>query len=266
MKKPVFFILMLFLGITSVQGQSKDKTYVLVHGAWHGAWCWYKIIPLMEGKGYKVMAIDLPSHGNDTNYADSVIFSDYVEKVTKTANNIEGEVILVGHSMGGTVISQAAEILGKVKVAKLIYIDAFLPQNGESVSSLAGLIEASLPKDSSRMTIGNGLIVSKNGKTSTFKPEIADILFYHDCTQSDKDYAHKHLSRQSFAPLGTPVKVTEEVFGNIPKYFILCTESKDLDKSLLPTRVKCEKTVKLKSGHSPFFSMPDELAQLLVEF
>lgn len=266
MKKPVFFLLILFLVFNFVQGQSKDKNYILVHGAWHGAWCWSKLIPLMADRGYKVMAIDLPSHGNDTTDADSVTFADYVEKVTNTAKSIDGEVILVGHSMGGTVISEAAEILGKVKVAKLIYLDAFLPQNGESVSSLAGLIEANLPKDSSRLTIGNGLIVSKNGKTSIFKPEIADILFYHDCTESDKDYAHKHLSRQSFAPLGTPVKVTEEIFGNIPKYYILCTESRDLDKSLLPTRVKCEKTVKLESGHSPFFSKPDELAKLLVEF
>ena len=188
-----------------------------------------------------------------------------VKKVTETADQIQGQVILVGHSMGGIVISQAAEVLGNKKVYKLIYLDAFLPKNGESVSSLARLIESTLPEDTSRLTIGSGLIVSDNRMTSVFKPEIADILFYHDCTQSDKDFAHKHMSRQAFAPLGTPVSVSDSIYGTIPKYYILCTESKDLDKSVLPTRVNCAKVVKIKSSHSPFFSKPRKLVHILTK-
>lgn len=262
MKKIILLFFVLILQ-TVLFGQNKERTYILVHGAWHGAWSWNKVIPLMTDKGYKVIAIDLPGHGEDTTNASNVSFADYVKKVTETANKVEGEVILVGHSMGGTVISQAAENLGKTKVYKLIYLDAFLPKNGESVSSLAGLIESSLPKDSSRLTIGNGLILSEDKKTSVFKPEVADILFYHDCSQADKDLAHRNLNRQSFAPLGTPVNVSDSIYGVIPKYYILCTESKDLDKSILPTRVKCEKVVTLKSGHSPFFSQPRQLVKLL---
>lgn len=249
----------------SLFAQHKDKTYVLVHGAWHGAWCWNKVVPLMTNQGYKVLAIDLPSHGEDTSNPSSVTFADYVNKVTTTAMQVDGEVILVGHSMGGTVISQAAEVLGKAKVFKLVYLDAFLPKNGESVSSLARMIESSLPKDSTRLTIGSGLIISDDRKTSVFKPEIADILFYHDCTRADKEFAHKHLSRQSFAPTGTPVAVSDNVYGAIPKVFILCTESKDLDKSILPTRVSCEKVIKMKTSHSPFFSQPRALAKILMD-
>lgn len=262
--KKIFLLISLITFQIGLFAQRNDKTYLLVHGAWHGAWCWNKVIPIMTDKGYNVIAIDLPSHGNDTTNAENITFSDYVEKVTATANKIEGEIILVGHSMGGTVISQAAEILGKNKVCKLIYVDAFLPQNGESVSSLARMIESNLPKDSTRLSIGAGLVVSENGKTSTFKPEIADLLFYHDCSQSDRDFAHKNMNRQSFAPLGTPVSVSDSIYGAIPKFYILCTESRDLDKSILPARVKCEKVVKLKSGHSPFFSKPRQLAKLLM--
>jgi pimeloyl-ACP methyl ester carboxylesterase len=257
MKKILFFIL--FIGSQgSLFGQNKEKTYLLVHGAWHGA-------PLMINKGYKVVAIDLPSHGNDTTNPNAVTFGDYVKKVVEMAEKIEGQVILVGHSMGGTVISQAAEALSKTKVNKLIYLDAFLPQNGESVSSLARLIETSLPKDTTRLTIGNGLIVSEDRKTSVFKADVADILFYHDCSQSDKDFAHRNMSRQAFAPLGTPVSVSDSIYGAIPKYFILCTDSKDLNKSLLTTRVKCEKVVKLNSSHSPFFSKPRKLTGILMK-
>ncbi|MCC7466404.1 MAG: alpha/beta fold hydrolase [Saprospiraceae bacterium] len=179
MKKLALIIVLIGLQ-TSLFGQNKEKTYLLVHGAWHGAWCWNKVVPLMTNKGYKVKAIDLPSHGSDTTNASSISLDDYVKKVTDTGKSIEGQIILVGHSMGGIVISQAAEHLGKHKVSKLIYLDAFLPKNGESVSSLAGLIESNLSKDTSRLTIGDGLILSEDKKTSTFKPEVADLLFYHD--------------------------------------------------------------------------------------
>ncbi|MCF1752314.1 alpha/beta fold hydrolase [Mariniradius sediminis] len=264
MKPLISFLLFLSLQTVSF-GQNVEKTYLLVHGAWHGAWCWDKIVPLMEAKGYRVVAIDLPSHGADTTDASTVTFDDYVSKVTETAHRLEGKIILVGHSMGGTVISQAGEVLGKEKVDKLVYLDAFLPRDGESVSSLARMIESSLPVDSTRLTIGAGLIVGADGKTSTFKPEIADILFYNDCSQADREFAHERLSRQAFAPLGTPVSVSDGVYGAIPKYYILCTESKDLDKSILPTRVQCEKVLKIRSSHSPFFSKPKQLANMLMQ-
>lgn len=262
MKRIVFIIALIGLQAT-LFGQNKEKTYILIHGAWHGAWCWNKIVPRLKDKGYKVIAIDLPGHGSDTTDTNSIQLADYVKKVTDTADKVEGQVILVGHSMGGIVISQAAEVLGGNKVFKLIYLDAFLPRDGESVGSLARLIESSSPEDTSRLTIANGIIVSEDKLTSIFKPEVADMLFYHDCTKSDKALAHKNLSRQSFAPLGTPVNVSDSIYGIIPKYYILCTDSKDLDKSILPTRVKCEKVVRLKSGHSPFFSRPRRLSHIL---
>lgn len=246
--------------------QNKDKTYILIHGAWHGAWCWYKVVPIMEKKGYKVIAIDLPGHGKDTTNPESVTFKMYVEKVKQVANDINGQVILVGHSMAGTVISQAAEELGKDKVYKLVYLDAFLPKNGESVSKLFALLAQTLPKetDTTKVTFRKGIITDANGKTRTFKPEIADVVFYHDCNIKDKEIAHKNLSRQAIEPLGATVSVTDSVYGQIRKYYILCTESKDVDKSLLPTRVKCEKLIKIPTSHSPFFSRPKELSKILM--
>ncbi len=265
MRKIILFIFMLSAMQMATSGQNKNMTYILVHGAWHGAWSWYKVVPDMEARGCKVIAIDLPGHGADTTDPESVTFKMYVDKLKQVAQSVNGPVILVGHSMAGTVISQAAEELGADKVAKLVYLDAFLPKNGESVSALAALIGATLPKDDKRITINDGLIVNEKGNVGAFKPEIADILFYHDCSREDKVLAHKNLCPQSLAVLGTPVHVTDEVYGKIPKYYILCTESKDLDKSILPTRVKCEKVIKIKSSHSPFFSHPEELSKILAE-
>lgn len=266
MKKLAIITLLLFsIGQLSFS-QNKDKTYILVHGAWHGAWCWYKVVPEMTKKGFKAIAIDLPSHGKDTTNAETVTFKMYVEKLKQVANSINGQVILVGHSMAGTIISQAAEELGKDKVFKLIYLDAFLPKNGESVSKLAGMIFKTLPQetDTSKVTYSKGIVNAPNGKTRTFKPEVADIVFYHDCNAKDKELAHRNLSRQATEPLGATVSVTDSVYGQIPKYYILCTEGKDLDKSLLPTRVKCEKIIKIPTSHSPFFSRPKQLAKIFM--
>ena len=220
----------------------------------------------MEKKGYKVVAIDLPGHGKDTANPELVTFKMYVEKEKQVANNINGQVILVGHSMAGTVISQAAEELGKDKVFKLIYLDAFLPKNGESISKLFALLSQTLQKetDTTKVTFRQGIITDANGKTRTFKPEVADIVFYYDCDGKDKELARRNLSKQAIEPFGSTVSVTDSVFGQIPKYYILCTESKDLDKSLLPTRVKCEKLIKIPTSHSPFFSRPKELSKMLM--
>lgn len=244
--------------------QNNNKTYILIHGAWHGAWSWYKVVPEMTKQGYKAIAIDLPGHGNDTTNPEIVTFRMYVDKVKEVANRINGQVILVGHSMSGTVISQAAEELGINKVNKLVYLDAFLPRNGESVSKLAGMIFQTLPQetDTAKVTFAKGIVTAPNGKTRTFKPEVADVVFYHDCTPKDKMIAHKNLCRQAVEPLGATVSVTDGIYGQIPKYYILCTEGKDLDKSLLPTRVKCEKVIKIATSHSPFFSQPKELVKI----
>ena len=261
--KRVILLTAFFLLVGQVAfGQNKDKTYILVHGAW----CWYKVVPLMEKNAYKVIAIDLPGHGRDTTNSESVTFKMYVEKVKQVATNSKGQVILVGHSMAGTVISQAAEDLGKDKVYKLIYLDAFLPKNGESVSKLFALLSQTLPKetDTTKITFRKGIINDSNGKTRTFKPDVADIIFYHDCDPKDKEIAHKNLCKQAIEPFAATVTVTDSVFGQIPKYYILCTESKDIDKSLLPTRVNCEKLIKIPTSHSPFFSNPKELANIFM--
>ena len=84
-------------------------TYVLVHGAWHGAWCWFKVIPLLEKRGHKVVALDLPSHGRDKTPTSSVTLQSYADRVCQTLDECSEPVVLVGHSMGGVVITQAAE-------------------------------------------------------------------------------------------------------------------------------------------------------------
>ncbi|PSR54991.1 hypothetical protein AHMF7605_16510 [Adhaeribacter arboris] len=241
------------------------KTYLFVHGAWHGAWCWDKVIPLVQAKGHTAIAIELPGHGQDIERTSEVSLKDYVNAVMKTANEQEGEVLLVGHSMAGMVISQAAEKLGSKKVSALIYLDAFLPRNGESLFALVEATLKQLSPNSRKPNLVENLITAEDHQTNWVNPELAAQIFYHDCSEADKKFALTRLSKEPIAPLATPVQLTEEVYGVIPKYFILCTESQDMDKTFLSTHVPCEKVYTLHSSHSPFFSMPEKLAEIIDE-
>jgi len=235
------------------------NTYILVHGAWHGAWAWKYVTPLLEAQGHHVLAIDLPSHGADSTPVVTIGLHDYVQKIIEAVGTQSRKVILVGHSMGGIPISQAAEALGAEKVAKLVFLDAFMPQNGESVQSLAALALPANPPFEAAFRIED------MGQTVALNPTLLQNSFYHDCSQTDIDFALANLTKEPLAVLGTPVQLSDGIYGKIPKYYILCTQSRDSDKTPLTTRVATEKIYKLDSSHSPFFSMPDQLAAILLE-
>jgi len=258
--------LLFFFKASSSVSQPAGKTFILVHGAGHGSWCWKKVVPLLEAKGYKVIALDLPSHGVDTVRLASIKLADDVKTVTDAANAIEGKVILLGHSSGGIVISQAADILGLEKTDKLVFLDAFMPQNGESVLSLGKKIQG-IKADSSKQGSlhPERFIFTADKKCFRWNPSLAEELFYQDCSKEDIAFAKAHLSWNSVASIAAPVHVTDSSYGAIKKYYILCTEAKELDKSNMVMNVPCEKVYKLGSSHSPFFSMPEKLVEILSE-
>lgn len=97
-----------------------------------------------------------------------------------------------------------------------------------------------------------------------WNPDLVKELLYHDCSEEDVIFTKAQLSWQSVATLATPVQLTDNVYGQIKKYFIVCTLARDLDKSSLTSDVSCEEVYKIQSSHSPFFSMPEELAALLM--
>ena len=103
--------------------------YVLVHGSGHGAWCWQRIVPLLEAKGHNVAAVDLPGNGHDDTPLADVTLETYAEHVCGVLDSLDGPAVLVGHSLGGISISRAAE-LRPYKVAVLVYLTAVLIPDG----------------------------------------------------------------------------------------------------------------------------------------
>lgn len=106
--------------------------YILVHGAWEGSWSWNNITPELEKNGHEVTVVDLPGSIGNERVIPEVTMASYVDTVVDAISILNRQVVLVGHSMAGAVISQVAEVIPE-KIQRLVYVTAFLLKNGDSV-------------------------------------------------------------------------------------------------------------------------------------
>lgn len=229
-------------------------TFLLVHGAWHGAWCWEKVIPHLRKEGHEVKTIDLPGHGLDKTPVSNVTLNAYTSRVCESLDSCKGQVILVGHSMGGVVITQSGEYKPS-KIEKLVYLTGFLLKNGQCLLDIAN-------QDSEALVMRNAMLDEKTNSLSFRKGAVKEI-FYSDCSDDDVHYAESLLVPQAIAPFQTQVITSEEKFGRIPRVYVECLN----DRAITPGTQKkmyeaspCEKIISMKTSHSPFFSAPEELA------
>lgn len=235
------------------------KTFILIHGSWHSSWNWYKVIPILEKQGHKVIAIDLPGMGRDKTPIKEVKLQTTVQGICNLIDTIENKVILVGHSKNGIVISQVAEYRPE-KIEKLIYLAAYLIPNGKTQSEY------------SSQDI-NGVLkpyVTKHPELNahTLQSEIYTEGLYHDCDENITELAKLLLSHETAESGITPLQLTEENYGSVARFYIECTE----DKAVTPfiqkkmyTETVCEKVYSMQTSHSPFFSKPQELCTIFLE-
>lgn len=108
--------------------------FILIHGSWHGSWCWYKVVTILESKEHRVIAIDLSRYGNKIPQTTDIFLDNYVNCVGEILSKQPSPVILVGHSMGGIVVSQVAEYYPE-KISLSVYLAAFLLTDGQSLLS-----------------------------------------------------------------------------------------------------------------------------------
>ena len=229
------------------------STYVLVHGAWHGGWCWDKVIPLLEKEGHRVEVYDLPGHGKDNTPISEVTLQAYADSVCKILDAQSEPVFLVGHSMGGVVITQAAEYRPE-KIKTLVYLAAYMLQNGESIAPVT-------QGDTGSFLVSN-IIFADDMSYVTVRDEAVKESFYGDCSDEDVVWAASMLVRQALAPFTTPVDTSEEHFGRIPRVYIECLRDRTISPSLqkeMYTALPCERVISLDTSHSSFLSEPAKL-------
>lgn len=231
------------------------SAYILIHGSWHGGWCWDRVKSLLEEAGHQVVAPDLPGHGQDNTPLSAITLSRFVERVCDVLDSQAEPVILVGHSMGGVVITQAAERRPD-KIKLLVYLCAYLPRHGESLLDLA-------QQDRESLILPN-LILDERAGYHAVKAEAIQEVFYQDCSEEDVTWARARLAPQeALAPVATPVQVSPERYGQIPRVYIQCLRDQTVGPALQRQMViatPCQQVVTLETGHSPFLSAPQALA------
>jgi pimeloyl-ACP methyl ester carboxylesterase len=229
--------------------------FVLVHGSWHGAWVWDRVVPLIESAGHAVEALDLPGRGADPRPPATITLDDHVARVLEAVDAGPDPAILVGHSFGGFVISHVAEAAPD-RVELLVYLAAFLLRPGETVLDVARSIPPLVPH----------LDVREDEGLVAVRPDAAGEVFYNDCSADDSAWAAARLVPEALAPRRTPAAVSEDRFGRVPRVYVETNRDRGLQPELqrrMYSASPCREVAALDSGHSPFLSMPDRLASLL---
>jgi pimeloyl-ACP methyl ester carboxylesterase len=232
-------------------------TFMLIHGSWHSAWNWHRVLPLLQKNGHKAIAIDLPGMGRDKTPIGEVKMADTVEKLCALIDGIEGKVILVGHSKNGILISQVAEYRPG-KIEKLVYLAAYLIPNGKTQREYSMQDKDGILKP--YVTMHTEL------NASTLQPEIYKEGLYADCDDNIIELAKLLLSHEPVESAITPLQLTDENFGSVPRVYIECTEDKAVSHFIqqkMYTEMPCQKVYTLHTSHSPFFSQPQQLAAIL---
>lgn len=235
------------------------STYVLVHGAYHGGWCYEKIVPLLEAAGHTAIAVDLPGHGDNRVPMEKVTLDAYVDHVCSVVEAQDVPVILVGHSLGGMTITQVSERLPD-RIAWVVYLTAMMPKNGQNRGDLA---EYEGPED-----MASKRIISDDGLSATMSRDIIPPTFYAECPPDDVERAIERLVPQALEPLQSRARTTPERFGTVRRAYIECLRDRAIPIAMQRAMVAaqpCEKVFTIDSDHSPFYSAPGELAAHLLE-
>ncbi|GAB1479089.1 alpha/beta fold hydrolase [Paracoccaceae bacterium] len=213
---------------------------MLIHGAGHGAWAWEAVIPALSGFGHSARAIDLPGRGGTA--------ATLAAQAGAIVAALRGPTVLVGHSAGGFAITAAA--LASAQVTRLIYLCAFIPQPGRSI--------ADLRRACPEIGLRGSYRISADRQSFAFDPAKAKSLFFHDCP--DPAGAAARMCAEPVAPQETALERLPE----LPRAAILCSEDRAIplayqQKMAMGISVQRE----LPCGHSPFLSMPRDLAATL---
>lgn len=230
---------------------------LLVHGSCHGAWCWRDLLSELEARGLDARALDLPSHGEDLTDYTEVTLESYAQAICENiALNGNRPTLLVGHSSGGFSITAAAERAPE-KIAGLVYLCAYVPADGMSLSDMR--------KTAARQPVLDLIEKTDDGRAFLFKPKEGLEALYHDCPEEVAEYARARLGPQAILPQDTALEITENSTGQ-DRHYILCENDRVIppeEQLKMVADWPIERAQTLPSGHSPFFSMPDRLADML---
>lgn len=227
-------------------------TFALVHGAFHGAWCWEWLAPLLQREGHDVVSMDLPTEDGTAS------FDTYADVVCAALDGRD-DVVLVGHSLGGLTIPLVA---ARRPVRHLVYLCALVPEIGRSLydqlANEPGMANLDYRKGCTQP--------DAQLRASWVDLEMLQALFFADCDDTIAQTAFKQIRPQSWYPATAPFSAAQ--FPSVPCTSVICSEDRMLGRewaqSVARDRLRAE-LVELPGSHSPFLSRPSALAEVLMQ-
>lgn len=230
---------------------------LLVHGAWHGAWCWAALQAELDARGVPSYAVELPGHGASPLaagdlYGDADVVATAIASIAARAGD---DIVLVGHSYGGAVVSQA--MARATAVAHIVYLTAFCLDEGQAVLPAT----RSMPAVSTELSRG-AMEILPDGSGSTIVPERAAAAFYGCCPPAAAAAATARLCAQPLATFNQLVTCTP--WKTIPSTYVRCLRDEAIPlahQDLMA--VHCSAVLTIDTDHSPFLSAVDDTAGIL---
>jgi pimeloyl-ACP methyl ester carboxylesterase len=267
MKNTILSLLSTAFAILSFAAFAKENetpappknTYILVHGSWQAPYVWDAVRADLVKKGNTVIVVELPGHGGDNTPPQNLSLDVYRDKVMEALAKTNGNVILVGHSMAGMVITQVAEKV-PTKISKLVYIGAFLPASGQALTDLAFSDPGS--------KLGPALVPSADQLTLDVKRDNLTELFINDGAPATKEAVITHYRAEPAIPFANKVTLTPANFGSVDKVYIKTLQDVVISPALQDRMIAAAgiKTIyEVNTSHSPFLAQPHAVSDLLLK-
>ena len=230
-------------------------TFILIHGMWHGGWCWERLTPLLRAAGHIVYPPTLAGLGERADRQNSDIdLNTHVQEIVDVckANDLY-EVVLVGHSLGGFMAPIVADRIPE-RVAHIVNLDGMIPENGKSLADLIGETWDFFKKKAT------------DSGDEWWCPPILEWTV--GVSGADLKWAQSKLTPHPLKTLTTPVALENPRAKSIPSTFILCSEGMT-DEDIAAEEKKLAglgmNFRSLPTGHDAMITMPNELANMLLE-
>ena len=227
--------------------------FVLVHGAWHGAWCWKKILPSLWDKGHRAFAVTLTGLGERAHLLSSTIrLATHIEDVAAVIETEElARVVLVGHSYGGLLVTAVADRYAE-RIDRLVYLDAIVPRSGESWSSTH--------EESVRQA--RRAVIARDG---VLPPPPASA---YGLSGADAEWVDRRQRPQPGAAYDDVLHFDEARVASLARTFVDCTSPALPAIETSRHRVRSEpgwQIVEIATGHDSMISAPARLLEVLEE-
>jgi len=233
------------------------KHFILIHGAWHGGWCWDGVVDELEKEGHTAEALTMPGHHPDDDRSN-IQFSDYVDKILSELKQQTVPVVLVGHSSAGFLLQAAAPKIPE-KIAQLIFLNAFILPNGKSQFDL-------VPPEAAE-----GMMAAAKASPDNCVPVIED--FVRDMLMATEpvelqDALINRLVPQPIALFTTPVDTQDFQGLSIPKSVVFCKDDASLPPGAfigMAQGLGEYSLVEVEGSHEALFTNPGVVAKGILQ-